>query len=82
MKKSILILSIAGLALASCRKDVTCECKTTSDAQGFVSSTRTTTWNDVKKKDAKKQCQSYTSKTTAPVASTLSNDFGMECTIK
>jgi hypothetical protein len=80
MKKVLLIAAVAGLAMASCRKDRTCECKTTSDAPGFTSSTSTTTWKDVKKKDARKSCQSYTVKQTAPVAGTYYS--GEDCELK
>lgn len=82
MKKVLLIAAVAGLAMASCRKDRTCTCTETSDAPGFVADTYVTTYKDIKKKDAKKACQSYTSKVTAPVASTLGNDSGMNCELK
>jgi len=80
MKKSLLLVAFAGLALASCRKDRTCECKTTSDAPGFTSQTRVTVIKESKKKHASNNCQSYTSKQTAPVASTYY--FGEDCTLK
>jgi hypothetical protein len=78
--KNIFVSALVLVALASCKKDVTCECKTTSDAPGFVSSTTVQTWKDVKKSDARKQCQSYTAKQTAPVASTYS--YGQDCELK
>ena len=80
MKKTLILVAFAGLALASCRKDRTCECKTTSDQPGFTSSTTVRTWKDVKKKDANNGCQSYSSKTTAPVASPYS--YGEDCELK
>lgn len=80
MKKVLLVSAIAGLAFASCRKDRTCECKTTSDQPGFVSSTTVQTRTDIKKKDATRWCQSYTSKVTAPVASQYS--YGEDCELK
>jgi hypothetical protein len=82
MKKTLLIVAVAGLAMASCRKDRTCECKTTSDAPGFVSSTTVYTQKEMKKADAAKMCASYTTKATAPVASTLANDWGQDCELK
>lgn len=78
--KNIFVSALVLVALASCKKDVTCECKTTSDQPGFVSETTVQTWKDVKKSDARKSCQSYTSKTTAPVASTYS--YGEDCELK
>ena len=80
MKKTLILAAFAGLALASCRKDRTCECKTTSDQPGFTSSTYVRTWKEVKKKDAKNGCQSYTAKTTAPVAGTYT--YGEDCELK
>lgn len=82
MKKVLLVAAVAGLAFASCRKERTCTCTTTSDAPGFVSSTHVMTVDDMKKSDAKKWCQTYTSKATAPVASTLANDSGEKCELK
>jgi len=80
MKKLLLLVAVAGLVAVSCRKDVTCECKTTSDAPGFVSSTDVHTMKDVKKKDAKAMCASYTMKVTAPVAGTVTS--GEDCELK
>ncbi|MCE3226035.1 MAG: hypothetical protein K0S32_586 [Bacteroidetes bacterium] len=80
MKKVLFVAMVAGLAMASCRKDRTCECKTTSDEPGFVSSTSVTTWKESKKRDASKGCVSYTSKTTAPVAAQYS--YGADCELK
>lgn len=79
MKKTLFIVAIASLAFASCRKDRTCTCTDTSDSPGFTSSTEVRTIKEMKKADAKKWCQSYTSKATAPVASPLANDYGMNC---
>ncbi|MGE0566379.1 MAG: hypothetical protein AB7O73_00395 [Bacteroidia bacterium] len=80
MKKVLLVAAVAGLAMASCRKDRTCECKSTSDAPGFVSSTDTYTIKKIKKSDALAMCQSYTQKTTAPVASQYY--YGEDCELK
>jgi hypothetical protein len=80
MKKTLLIVAIAGLAMASCRKDRTCECKTTSDAPGFVSTTTVETWKETTKKDASKGCQSYSVKQTAPVVAQYS--YGVDCELK
>jgi hypothetical protein len=56
MKKLVLIAAIAGLAVASCKKEYTCECKTTSsDPDMFTMNTSGTT-GKVRKKDAKAKC--------------------------
>ncbi len=80
--KKLLVIAIAGLAMASCRKDLTCTCTEKSDVPGFSADTYVYTYKDTKKKDAKKACQSYTTKQTAPVASTYANDYGMNCELK
>jgi len=80
MKKVLLVAAIAGLAMASCRKDRTCECKSTSDEPGFVSSTQVYTVKKAKKGNTLSMCQSHSSKTTAPVASQYS--YGEDCTLK
>ena len=80
MKKVLFITMVTGLIFASCRKDRTCECKTTSDAPGFVSETTVTTQKKVSKSDALANCQSYTTKATAPVAGTYY--FGEDCELK
>ncbi|MCB0410601.1 MAG: hypothetical protein KDD29_10310 [Flavobacteriales bacterium] len=80
MKKVLLVAAVAGLAMASCRKDRTCECKDTSDQPGFVSSTTVYTAKKMKKKDAVKMCQSYTSKVTGPVAAQYY--YGEDCELK
>ena len=47
MKKSLLIIAVAGLAMASCKKDYKCTCTSTS---GGVSASATTTIHETKKK--------------------------------
>jgi len=78
MKKILLLVAVAGLVAASCRKDLTCECKTTSDQAGFVSTTSVHTMKDTKKKNA--DCNSFTVKLTAPVAGTVTT--GEDCELK
>ncbi len=80
MKKILLLVAVAGLVAVSCRKDRTCECKTTSDAPGFVSSTTVYTIKEAKKKDFAKQCVSYTNKQLTPVAGTVTT--GQDCEVK
>ena len=60
MKKITILTACAiVMSLASCKKDRTCECKYTSNEPGYVSETDTYTILDVKKKDAKVSCISY-----------------------
>lgn len=80
MKKALLLVAVAGLAMASCRKDRTCECKDTSDAPGFVSSTTVYTVKKAKKSTVLADCQSYSTKQTAPVAAQYS--YGQDCELK
>lgn len=47
MKKILLVAAVAGLSMASCKKDHTCECTTTTPNG---SSTTTFTVNETKKK--------------------------------
>jgi hypothetical protein len=56
--KKLTILSVAALALAfaSCKKDHTCECTTTSTAPGSTATTSEYTIVKAKKGDAKKAC--------------------------
>lgn len=73
MKKTLLIVAIAGLAMASCKKDRTCTCTETWTP---TSGSATTTTEEVTMKKAKKgaaldsQCRGYVSQTTAPVSGT------------
>ncbi len=60
MKKVFLTIAVAGLAMASCKKDYTCECTTT--VLGF-SSSATTIVNGTKK-DAKAACENGTNAST------------------
>ncbi|HLU87599.1 MAG TPA: lipoprotein [Taishania sp.] len=50
--KKVLFAAVAVLALASCKKDYSCECKI--DGESYK-----TTLKDVKKKDAKKACETW-----------------------
>jgi hypothetical protein len=53
MKKTLLIVALAGLAMTSCKKDYTCECldNDRNDPQDI-----SYTYKKVKKKDAQKSC--------------------------
>jgi hypothetical protein len=69
MKKVLLVAAVAGLAMASCKKDYTCECTASA---GGVSATASTTIHDTKKK-AEDAC---TAKNTS------ANGATTECKIK
>ena len=58
MKKIILVVAIAGLAMASCKKDRICSCTTTSSFKvgGSFISTNDVTYNKVTKETAKSAC--------------------------
>ena len=63
MKKTLLIVAIAGLAMASCKKDRECECTTTTVSSGGTTTTSpatTTTVKDVKGGEMKSMCQKTT----------------------
>jgi hypothetical protein len=53
MKKVLLIASVIGLAMASCKKDYTCTCK---DQTTPPDPDIKYTYTKVKKKDAQKSC--------------------------
>ncbi len=86
MKKILLIAAVAGLSMASCKKERVCVCTNTyTSASGTVSvgPEVTTTYKKIKKGAAKDQCISTKSQTndTAPVAANGSiNDE--KCTLK
>ena len=63
MKKTLLIVAIAGLAFASCKKERDCECTTTNtSSSGTVTTSpaQTTTIKDIKGGEAKSWCQKST----------------------
>ena len=78
MKKVILIVSVISLAMASCRKDRTCTCTESSDAPGYVSTTNVQTMKDVKKRNAKLDCQSVSYKETTAGASPYTTTYTCE----
>lgn len=55
MKKTLLIAALAGLLMASCKKDYVCECVYSGSVSGTVSESLT----KMKKKDAQEKCDSY-----------------------
>jgi hypothetical protein len=71
MKKTLLIVAIAGLAMASCKKDRTCTCTTTwtpTSGAAVVSSEEITVKKAKKGAALDGECRSYSYQTTAPVA--------------
>lgn len=57
MKKTLAIAAVSLLALASCKKDYTCECTTSATDNGqTISTTSTFTINDTKK-NATEACE-------------------------
>jgi len=58
MKKTLLIVAVAGLAMVACKKDRVCSCKyyeTTNGANAY-SSDYSVTYNDVSRKTAFNAC--------------------------
>lgn len=53
MKKILLVAAVAGLSMVSCKKDYTCECKTTS---GSTTATASGATGKMSKKDAEAKC--------------------------
>ena len=77
MKKVLFVGMLFGaMALTSCKKDYTCECKTTTNMEGIADSSFSETIND-KKDDAKETCESMST-------SVSSGDFKTttDCKIK
>lgn len=58
MKKVLFIAAVAVASLASCKKDRTCSCTTTSNAPGSTSSTSKVTYTKARKGDARAACLS------------------------
>lgn len=80
MKKTILSIAILSLAFASCRKDRTCSCTTTSDEPGYTSYSYVEMYGNSKKKDALNACQSYSRKETT--AGALPYTYTKTCELK
>lgn len=78
MKKILLIAAVAGLAMASCKKDYTCECTQTT----VPASTTTTSKKqilDASKRQAKANCVSWSSDMTFGSTVFTTN---MDCELK
>ncbi len=64
MKKILLIAAVAGLAMASCKKDYTCECTESSTIPGSTTTTSKNQILDASKRQAKANCVSWSSEMT------------------
>lgn len=60
MKKVLFIAVLAVVSFASCKKDYTCTCVTTSSAAGSSASTDVETLNGVSKSAARANCMDAT----------------------
>jgi hypothetical protein len=70
MKKiTLIVLAVAGVALASCKKDRTCTCTTTTSN---LTTSEKITYFDATKRDARLLCTSHATQTDdlTPVATT------------
>lgn len=83
MKKTLLIVAIAGLAMASCKKDRVCECTNThTSSSGTVTTSPATssTVKDIKGGEMKSLCQKSTNAYT-DAAGKVTTDVN-DCKIK
>jgi len=72
MKRVILVAAVSLMALASCKKDYTCECTVTSNGSSATSST---VLENVSKSDAEDACISTSSATFGGQTTTTSCDL-------
>jgi len=72
MKRVILVAAVSMMALASCKKDYTCECTVTA---GGSSATSSTVLENVSKSDAEDACISTSSYTVGTTTSTTTCDL-------
>ncbi len=82
MKKILLIAAVAGLAMASCKKDRTCTCTQTwtpTSGAATTSSYEVTVEKATKGQAKDGECRSYTSQKTAPTAGTK---YEVTCELK
>lgn len=56
MKRTLFAVAVIGFVMTSCKKDYTCECKTSSTFSGFASATATSQTGKMKKADAEAAC--------------------------
>jgi hypothetical protein len=74
MKKSLLVMALAGLAMTSCKKMHTCECTEYEDGQVIG----TSSWSaKMKKSDAETWCNGYSSTSTF-----MGTTYKEECELK
>jgi hypothetical protein len=81
MKKSLLIAAFAGLAMVACKKDYTCECTTSSNVPGFVTTTNSGSTGKMKKADAESKCNEG-DKTYSTASAGVTYTSSVECTLK
>jgi hypothetical protein len=83
MKKVLLVAAVAGLAMASCKKDYDCECVTTSTFSGYTGGTTTAKTGKMKKSDAESKCNEGDASSTGinPMDGS-SYTIKQECTLK
>lgn len=86
MKKTLLMVAIAGLALASCKKARTCTCTSTDTNSNGIVTTGTPTVTEFKKiskKDARNQCITSTYSSSETQGSTTNTyKYETTCTLK
>lgn len=85
--KNVFILAIIVLVSFSCRKDYTCECKSTSTYPGSSPSTHLSNTGKMKKADAKAKCDEGDADGNLPFYNTSTNTIDYyhqttECNIK
>lgn len=85
MKKTLLIVAVAGLALASCKKERTCTCTSTSTSSNGTVTTGTpqvTTYKKVKKSHAKDMCISTTNESQDITPNASTTKWENKCELK
>jgi hypothetical protein len=65
MRKMMMIAAVAGLFMASCKKDYTCACTVTSTWPGYPNTTSSGSTGKMKKKDAEAKCNEGDQTTTS-----------------
>ena len=76
MKKTLFIIAVAGLAMASCKKSKTCTCtlvKTDSNGKVTTGQPVVTVYTKIKSGDAKNNCVSYSKTTNITFGGSIDN---------
>lgn len=82
MKKTLLIVAVAGLAMASCKKDYTCECTSTSTAGSTTFTSVTSIKAKTSKKDAQAWCDAVPKASTTVNGTAATGGTPPTCTVK